>query len=108
MPEAHLKVTRIGNSRGVRLPAEVLKRYGIGDTVVMEERAEGILLRPTGSPVAKLSWEATAREMARAAEDWSEWDTTAGEGLYRTPWEPRPARVAERRAPYPAARRRKK
>ena len=60
-----LKVVRIGNSRGIRLPARLLSRAGIGDELVAEERQEGILLRGVGSPVAKLSWEATAREMAR-------------------------------------------
>lgn len=90
-----LTVTRIGNSRGVRLPARVLRLYGIGDAVLMEEREDGILLRPTGSPVAKLSWEQTAREMASAAEDWSEWDAVLAEGLALAPWDDRPARVAE-------------
>jgi len=28
-----------------------------------------------------LSWEDTAREMAASREDWSAWDTTAGDGL---------------------------
>ena len=108
MPGTPLKVTRIGNSRGVRLPAKVLKRYGIGDVVVMEERPDGILLRPTGSPVAKLSLEQTAREMARAAEDWGDWDSLAGEGLRQSPWQPRPARVAEPPSPYRAPARRRK
>lgn len=107
MPLTSLKVTRIGNSRGVRLPSEVLNRYGIGDAVLLEEREEGILLRPTGSPIAKLSWAQTAREMARAAEDWSDWDALDAEGLYLAPWQPRPARVAERSSKYQARRQRK-
>ena len=91
-----LKVARIGNSRGVRLPAASLRRYRIGETVVMEERAEGILLRPTGPMVEKLSWEETAREMAASQEDWSPWDTTAADGLDDLPWKDgRTSRVAE-------------
>jgi antitoxin component of MazEF toxin-antitoxin module len=82
-----LKVARIGNSRGVRLPAASLRRYRIGETVVMEERSEGILLRSAGSPVEKLSWEETAHEMAASAEDWSDWDTTTPDGLDRLPWQ---------------------
>ncbi|MGH7658606.1 MAG: AbrB/MazE/SpoVT family DNA-binding domain-containing protein, partial [Gemmatimonadales bacterium] len=39
-----LKVARIGNSRGVRIPAGTLKKYGIGEEVIMEERSDGILL----------------------------------------------------------------
>ena len=72
-----LKIGRTGNSRGVRLPAASLRRYRIRETVVMEERSEGILLRPTRPAVEKLSWEDTAREMAASQEDWSAWDTAA-------------------------------
>ena len=82
-----LKVARIGNSRGVRLPAASLRRYRIGDAVVMEERSEGILLRPTGPVVEKLSWEETAREIAASREDWSAWDTAAADGLDGLPWQ---------------------
>ncbi len=98
-----LKVARIGNSRGVRLPASSLKRYAVGAELVMEERAEGILLRPKGPGVEKLSWDETAREMAGSGEDWSEWDALDGEGLDSIPWEgPKRGRIAERGAPYKA------
>jgi len=95
-----LKVARIGNSRGVRLPAASLRRYRIGEAVLMEERSEGILLRPTGPAVEKLSWEETAREMAASREDWSAWDTAAADGLDDLPW-----RVVEKgRVAEPSAR----
>jgi antitoxin component of MazEF toxin-antitoxin module len=81
-----LKVARIGNSRGVRLPAASLRRYRIGETVVMEERSDGILLRPTGPAVEKLSWEDTARQMAASRETWGDWDATVGDGLDALPW----------------------
>ena len=81
-----LKVSRIGNSRGVRLPAASLRRYRIGETVLMEERSEGILLRPTGPVVEKLSWEDTAHEMTASRGDWSAWDTAAAHGLDHLPW----------------------
>jgi antitoxin component of MazEF toxin-antitoxin module len=82
-----LKVARIGNSRGVRLPATSLRRYEIGETVVMEETSEGILLRPTCPGVAKLSWEDTARQMAASQEDWTAWDAADGDGLDDLPWQ---------------------
>src|SRR5258708_10990586 len=72
MKPVHLKVARIGNSRGVRIPATTLERYHIGDSVVMEERSDGILLRPVGHAEPKLSWEETARAMAAQHEEWSE------------------------------------
>jgi antitoxin component of MazEF toxin-antitoxin module len=101
MKSIQLKVARIGNSRGVRIPAPTLERYRIGDSVVMEELAEGILLRPRRAAGPKLSWEDTARAMAREAEDWSAWDETLADGLDQVPWEPRAAmRVAERSRDY--------
>jgi antitoxin component of MazEF toxin-antitoxin module len=104
-----LKVARIGNSRGVRLPAASLRRYRIGDTVLMEERSEGILLRRTGPSVEKLSWDETAREMAAAREDWSAWERAAGDGLKDLPWEvERKSRVAEPPVRYRAERRSRK
>jgi antitoxin component of MazEF toxin-antitoxin module len=45
MKPTELKVTRIGNSRGISLPADSLRRYEIEDTLIMEERSDGILLR---------------------------------------------------------------
>jgi antitoxin component of MazEF toxin-antitoxin module len=105
MKRVELKITRIGNSRGVRLPAATLARYGIGEHVVMEERSDGILLRPAGAEGRKLTWEETAREMAASAEDWSEWDATGGDGLETTPWQPpRARRVAEPTPEYPKRR----
>ena len=95
MDPTPLKVARIGNSRGVRLPARTLERYRIGDTVLMEERSDGILLRAPGRSAPKLSWEETAREMASQPEDWSEWDATVADGIERIPWEPAPGKVAE-------------
>jgi antitoxin component of MazEF toxin-antitoxin module len=109
MATMRLKVARIGNSRGVRLPAASLRRYRIGETVVMEERSEGILLRPTGPVMEKLSWEDTAREMAASHEDWSAWDVTAADGLDDLPWQAgKKGRVAEPASRYrarPAKRR---
>jgi len=103
MATMKLKVARIGNSRGVRLPAASLRRYRIGETVLMEERSDGILLRPTGAAVAKLSWEETAREMAASREDWSAWDATAADGLDDLPWQADGKdRVAERPSRYRA------
>ena len=101
MKPIEIKVARIGNSRGVRLPAATLKRFEIGDTVIMEETLEGILLRPHGPVVSKLSWIETAEQMAAARESWHEWDTTVGDGLEQIPWDEKaPRRVAEKKPRY--------
>ena len=109
MKPVELKVARIGNSRGVRLPASTLARYSIGTSVIMEERSDGILLRPTRAASPKLSWEETAREMAASTEEWSEWDVTAADGLDSIPWDgARSRRVAKPARKYGARRKRRK
>jgi antitoxin component of MazEF toxin-antitoxin module len=104
MSSRELKVARIGNSRGVRLPAKTLERYGIGESVIMEERSDGILLRPSHLTTAKLSWVDTAREMASSSEDWTEWDATDSDGVDTIPWKAGLKHVAERGATYRAKR----
>ena len=98
MPARRLKVARIGNSRGVRIPKETLERYRIADSVVMEERSDGILLRPVGTYTPKLSWDETAREMTAASEDWTAWATADADGLAELEW--KTSRVSERGPEY--------
>lgn len=74
-----LKVVPIGNSRGVRLPKAVLEKFAIRDTVVVEERYDGLLL--CGKEDRRFSWEDTFKEMARDREDWSDLDATLADGL---------------------------
>ena len=79
---------RIGNSRGVRLPRRLLAIYGISenDELELEERAEGILIRPAAKASTKLPWEAAYREMAaqaEEAEEWSDWEAAISDGLER-------------------------
>ncbi len=101
MRTKELKVARIGNSRGVRLPATSLRRYAVGASLIMEERSEGILLRPTAGDAAKLSWADTASDMAAAREDWREWDALDADGLVTVPWaSSRAGKVAEKRTAY--------
>jgi antitoxin component of MazEF toxin-antitoxin module len=109
MATNELKVTRIGNSRGVRLPASTLQRYKIGATVIMEERSDGILLRPAAGTPAKSSWAETAKEMAEAAEDWTDWDVATPDGLAQARWTGAPnARVREKSHGYPEGGRRRR
>ena len=75
-----LKVVAIGNSRGIRLPKTVLDKYAITDTLVLEERAEGLLFRHKKKD-KRLSWKDTYKEMSREREDWSDFDATIEDGL---------------------------
>ena len=72
-----LKLIDIGNSRGIRLPKVMLKKYGWSDSLV-EESDDGVFLRGTAN---KLSWEDTYRAMAAEGEDWRDLDATVADGL---------------------------
>lgn len=60
----------------------MLRKYHITDSVVAVEKADEIVLRPRRTIQEKLSWAETAKAIAKAQEDWSEWENgTAGDGL---------------------------
>ena len=92
MQTVEVKIARIGNSRGVRIPADVLRRYAFTDTAIMVESVDGVLLRPKRKTDEKLSWADTAKAMAAASEDWSEWDGVDVDGLDAAPGGMRGAR----------------
>ena len=75
MKTLELTVTRIGNSRAVRLPAAVLRRYKIKDAIILEQRADEMVLRPKQPRNQKLSWNETYKQMAQSDEDWSAWES---------------------------------
>ena len=79
MKLTELTVTQIGNSRGIRLPAALLKKYGITDTILLEERPDEIALKTKKDK--KLSWKETFAEIARAKEDWANLEATVADGL---------------------------
>ena len=85
MRTATLKIVRIGNSRGVRLPAPLLARHRIGDTVVAESRRDGLMLRPAAA--RRLSWEATFKQMSaehrKHGAEFADLEGTSGDGLDR-------------------------
>jgi antitoxin MazE len=80
------ELIRIGNSRGLRLPRRLLELYNLaeGDELELEERRDGIVLKPKARTERKLGWEAAYVEMAEEAADraeWSDWDTAVGDGM---------------------------
>ena len=74
------KVVPIGNSRGMRLPKSLIIKYKFDSGVVIEEKEDGLLLRPKGG-LKKLSWEETYKAMAKEKEDWSDWDALSGDEI---------------------------
>jgi antitoxin MazE len=67
----HAKLISIGNSKGVRLPKRLIEKYHLHDTLELEEKNEGILIK-TDMPEDKLTFEATFREMAEEEEMYGE------------------------------------
>ncbi len=74
-----VKLVSIGNSQGIRIPKELLDKYGWSESLLLEEMEESIVLR--GKATGKLSWEETYRAMAAEGEDWTDWEVTAADGL---------------------------
>ena len=74
-----VKLIAIGNSRGIRLPKVLLRKYGWSDSLVLQEMDEGVFLY--GKQKSKLSWVDTYRAMATDGEDWNDLDETAADGL---------------------------
>lgn len=74
-----IKLITIGNSKGIRLPKVLLQKYGWGDSLVLKETEEGILLY--SKEKNKLSWKETFQAMAADQEDWNDLDVTVADGL---------------------------
>ena len=84
-----IKIIRIGNSQGIRLPKPLLQKYGLDKELILEEIEEGILLRkPEGR---RLSWEDTYREIAADRGERAEWvelDTALLDGIGGDEYDP--------------------
>jgi antitoxin MazE len=74
-----VKLVPIGNSKGVRIPKPLLQKYGLKNSLLLEETDRGLLLRKKED--SKLSWEDTYKAMADEKERWDEFDTTLLDGL---------------------------
>jgi len=83
-PVKEIKLMAVGNSRRLRLRRELLRKHHIADTLIVEERPDGILLR--GNRQDKVSLEQTFAEMAAEREDWSDMERARSDGLNSLPW----------------------
>jgi antitoxin MazE len=45
-----LELTRIGNSRGIRIPKPLIAQCGLGDTVEVRVTPEGLVIAPHRAP----------------------------------------------------------
>jgi antitoxin MazE len=60
------RLIRIGNSRGIRLPKPIIDELGLTDEVVMELRADSLVIRP--SLAARSGWAEAAEGLASDGE----------------------------------------
>ena len=74
-----IKLIPIGNSKGVRIPKVLIQKYGLNNSLLLEETERGLLLRKKED--SKLSWEDTYKAMAIENEDWSEFEATLLDGV---------------------------
>ena len=74
-----IKLVPVGNSKGIRIPSRLIKKYRLLSNLVLEETEKGLLLREAGD--GKLSWEETFQAMAEERECWDDFETTLMDGL---------------------------
>ena len=74
-----VKLVPIGNSKGVRIPKSLLQKYGLNNSLLLEETDRGLLLLKKED--IKFSWEDTYKAMANEKENWDDFDTTLLDGL---------------------------
>jgi len=63
-----VKIVKIGNSKGIRIPKVLLRQTGIDDEVNLEVKDDQIILRPLKESVRK-GWENSFRKMADEGDD---------------------------------------
>jgi len=64
----NIKVVRIGNSRGIRIPRKILDRCNIEEQVDLSVKSGNIILTPIRQEPRK-GWELAARKMAEDSND---------------------------------------
>jgi antitoxin MazE len=55
-----ISITKIGNSKGIIIPAAILKRLTFGNSVVLEEQDDGLVIKKARSP--REGWEDQIRK----------------------------------------------
>ena len=63
----HIRLVKIGNSRGVRLPRSVIEEVGLEEAVELRVRKGVLTLRPVNA--ARAGWADAARECHQQGDD---------------------------------------
>ncbi|WP_045217286.1 AbrB/MazE/SpoVT family DNA-binding domain-containing protein [Desulfonatronovibrio magnus] len=74
-----VKLVPIGNSKGIRIPKALIQKYGLANSLLLEETESGLLLRKKEEK--KLSWEDTYKSIAAENENWDDFNVALLDGL---------------------------
>jgi antitoxin MazE len=61
-----LKIVPIGNSRGIRIPQNILRQYNLRDKVIVDLKDDGLLIKPNK---VREGWADSFKEMAKNGDD---------------------------------------
>lgn len=77
----HANIIQIGNSKGLRIPKELLSALG-ETTVTLHKTAEGILIKPAHRVPPLSEWGALFANADKTLDhDLKDWDETLADGL---------------------------
>jgi antitoxin MazE len=62
-----LKIVSIGNSKGIRIPSNIIKMYNINDSVDLELSDNQIILKPINKP--RIGWDDAFKNMRKNNDD---------------------------------------
>lgn len=80
-----VRVIRIGNSRGLRIPKAILEQTGIRDEVEIEVEIDRIIVRPVQN--ARDGWDVAFQAMAAKGDDTLQMGDEVAESFDATEWE---------------------
>ncbi|HSN77774.1 MAG TPA: AbrB/MazE/SpoVT family DNA-binding domain-containing protein [Anaerolineae bacterium] len=61
------RLSRIGNSQGIRIPKIIIEQLGFGEEVELEVQSDHLIVRPAHTPRA--GWDEQFEAMAAAGDD---------------------------------------
>ncbi len=62
------KLIRIGNSKGIRIPSNIIKELDLGDQIEMEIKGDKLIITP--SKKTRDGWEKAAQKLHENEEDY--------------------------------------
>ena len=67
MNSIKVKIVRIGNSKGIRLPKALIEQYNMKNEVLLETKKDAVVIHPVENPRA--GWEESFKRMRRRGDD---------------------------------------